>query len=419
MSKNQIRSIKGTQDILPNESFKWQKLEQLVRSTMETYNYKEIRTPIFERTELFDRGVGNQTDIVSKEMYSWTDQGGENLTLKPELTAPVSRAFIQHNLGNKQPLTKLYYLDALFRRERPQKGRYRQFHQFGVEAFGSEHPEIDSEIIAIAVSIFKQLGIEDLRLKINSIGSNICREKYKIELKNFLKPHFDSLSETSKVRFEKNPLRILDSKLDEEIKLIEKAPSISDFWTEDDRQHFKDLCDFLNAMGIQFEIDHNLVRGLDYYSRTTFEILSSSLGAQDALCGGGRYDGLVEMIGGKSTPGIGFAAGIERILLASSHEFDEKNIEIYIIGFGENVRVKVVELAELLRENHISCDYDMLRRSMKAQLREANKMGASFAIIIGDNELEKNRVELKDLTSGEQEEISMDSIVSKLKSLSF
>tara|TARA_A100001037_G_scaffold48412_2_gene40287 strand:- start:2606 stop:3865 length:1260 start_codon:yes stop_codon:yes gene_type:complete len=419
MSKNQIRSIKGTQDILPNESFKWQKLEQLVRSTMETYNYKEIRTPIFERTELFDRGVGNQTDIVSKEMYSWTDQGGENLTLKPELTAPVSRAFIQHNLGNKQPLTKLYYLDALFRRERPQKGRYRQFHQFGVEAFGSEHPEIDSEIIAIAVSIFKQLGIEDLRLKINSIGSNICREKYKIELKNFLKPHFDRLSETSKVRFEKNPLRILDSKLDEEIKLIEKAPSISDFWTEDDRQHFKDLCDFLSAMGIQFEIDHNLVRGLDYYSRTTFEILSSSLGAQDALCGGGRYDGLVEMIGGKSTPGIGFAAGIERILLASSHEFDEKNIEIYIIGFGENVRVKVVELVELLRENHISCDYDMLRRSMKAQLREANKMGASFAIIIGDNELKKNRVELKDLRSSEQEKISMDSIVSKLKSLSF
>lgn len=419
MSKNQIRSIKGTQDILPNESFKWQKLEQLVRSTMETYNYKEIRTPIFERTELFDRGVGNQTDIVSKEMYSWTDQGGENLTLKPELTAPVSRAFIQHNLGNKQPLTKLYYLDALFRRERPQKGRYRQFHQFGVEAFGSEHPEIDSEIIAIAVSIFKQLGIEDLRLKINSIGSNICREKYKIELKNFLKPHFDRLSETSKVRFEKNPLRILDSKLDEEIKLIEKAPSISDFWTEDDRQHFKDLCHFLNAMGIQFEIDHNLVRGLDYYSRTTFEILSSSLGAQDALCGGGRYDGLVEMIGGKSTPGIGFAAGIERILLASSHEFDEKNIEIYIIGFGENVRVKVVELVELLRENHISCDYDMLRRSMKAQLREANKMGASFAIIIGDNELKKDRVELKDLRSGEQEKISMDSIVSKLKSLSF
>ena len=187
MSKNQIRSIKGTQDILPNESFKWQKLEQLVRSTMETYNYKEIRTPIFERTELFDRGVGNQTDIVSKEMYSWTDQGGENLTLKPELTAPVSRAFIQHNLGNKQPLTKLYYLDALFRRERPQKGRYRQFHQFGVEAFGSEHPEIDSEIIAIAVSIFKQLGIEDLRLKINSIGSNICREKYKNRIKKLFK----------------------------------------------------------------------------------------------------------------------------------------------------------------------------------------------------------------------------------------
>ena len=419
MSKSQIRSIKGTQDILPGETEKWQRLEQLVRSTMGTYNYKEIRTPVFEKTELFDRGVGNQTDIVSKEMYSWTDQGGENLTLKPELTAPVSRAYIQHNLGSKQPLTKLYYIDALFRRERPQKGRYRQFHQFGVEAFGSENPEIDSEIIAIAVSIFKQLDIKDLRLKINSIGSDVCRANFKEELKIFLKPHFDSLSETSKVRFKKNPLRILDSKSEEEIKLMQNAPSISDYWTPDDKAHFTELCNFLDAIGVKFEIDHNLVRGLDYYSRTTFEILSSSLGAQDALCGGGRYDGLVEMIGGKPTPGIGFAAGIERILLASAQEFDENKIKLYIVGLGEKVRVKVVELAELLRENHIPCDYDMLRRSMKAQLREANKMRANYAIIIGENELEKSQIELKDLTTGDQQKVAMESILSHLKSLSF
>ena len=419
MSKNQIRSIKGTQDILPDQSYKWQDLENKIHATMMLYNYGEIRTPAFEKTELFDRGVGTETDIVSKEMYSWIDQGGENLTLKPELTAPVSRSYIQHNLGSQQPLTKLYYIDALFRRERPQKGRYRQFHQFGVEAFGSEHPEIDSEIIAIAVTLFNQIGIKDLSLKLNSIGSETCREDYKKELKQFLKPHFDKLSKVSQARFEKNPLRILDSKSPNEIDIIKNAPQISEFWTKDDKDHFDELCSYLDAMNISYSIDPKLVRGLDYYSRTTFEIISSSLGAQDAICGGGRYDGLVEIIGGKPTPGIGFAAGMERILMIINDANTKENIKIFIVGLGDSVRPVVAKLTNDLRHNNLSSECDMLRRSMRAQMREANKLGAKYAIIIGENELQQNQVQLKDLVSGKQKTIDMSSIVSHMTSLSF
>jgi len=419
MSKNQIRSIKGTQDILPDQSYKWQDLENKIHATMMLYNYGEIRTPAFEKTELFDRGVGTETDIVSKEMYSWIDQGGENLTLKPELTAPVSRSYIQHNLGSQQPLTKLYYIDALFRRERPQKGRYRQFHQFGVEAFGSEHPEIDSEIIAIAVTLFNQIGIKDLSLKLNSIGSETCREDYKKELKQFLKPHFDKLSKVSQARFEKNPLRILDSKSPNEIDIIKNAPLISEFWTKDDKDHFDELCSYLDAMSISYSIDPKLVRGLDYYSRTTFEIISSSLGAQDAICGGGRYDGLVEIIGGKPTPGIGFAAGMERILMIINDANTKENIKIFIVGLGDSVRPVVAKLTNDLRHNNLSSECDMLRRSMRAQMREANKLGAKYAIIIGENELQQNQVQLKDLVSGKQKTIDMSSIVSHMTSLSF
>jgi histidyl-tRNA synthetase len=419
MSKNQIRSIKGTQDILPDQSYKWQDLENKIHATMMLYNYGEIRTPAFEKTELFDRGVGTETDIVSKEMYSWIDQGGENLTLKPELTAPVSRSYIQHNLGSQQPLTKLYYIDALFRRERPQKGRYRQFHQFGVEAFGSEHPEIDSEIIAIAVTLFNQIGIKDLSLKLNSIGSETCREDYKKELKQFLKPHFDKLSKASQARFEKNPLRILDSKSPNEIDIIKNAPLISEFWTKDDKDHFDELCSYLDAMSISYSIDPKLVRGLDYYSRTTFEIISSSLGAQDAICGGGRYDGLVEIIGGKPTPGIGFAAGMERILMIINDANTKENIKIFIVGLGDSVRPVVAKLTNDLRHNNLSSECDMLRRSMRAQMREANKLGAKYAIIIGENELQQNQVQLKDLVSGKQKTIDMSSIVSHMTSLSF
>ena len=418
MTEEFIRSIKGTQDILPSQSHRWQLLEAAIHNTMDTYGYSEIRTPAFERTELFSRGVGEETDIVSKEMYSWTDQGGENLTLKPELTAPVVRSFIQHNLGGQSPINKLYYIDALFRRERPQKGRYRQFHQFGIEAFGSEHPEIDAEVIALAMSVFNDIGLTGLTLKLNSIGSPECRSDYRNALRDFLKPHFNDLSETSQKRFENNPMRILDTKIPHEIEILKEAPNISDSLTAEDKAHFEEVCSLLDAMGIQYLIESNLVRGLDYYTRTTFEITSTELGAQDAICGGGRYDGLVETLGGKPTPGIGFAAGMERILLAlGDDDLSGKTTQVYIVGLGDGVRPTVAKLAEDLRQNNVRTNFDPLRRSMKAQMREANKCGATIAIIIGDKELVTGRGEVKNLSSGDQQKIDIKSLVDHINTL--
>jgi histidyl-tRNA synthetase len=420
MNNKTIRSIKGTQDILPQESIKWQSLENKIRKISSYYGYEEIRTPAFEQTKLFSRGVGEETDIVSKEMYSWTDQGGEDLTLKPELTASVARAYIQHNLGVISPVNKLYYIDALFRRERPQKGRYRQFHQFGVETFGSEHPEIDAEVIALAISIFNSIGLEGLQLNINSIGSHECRKNYRLALQEFLKPQFSNLSETSQKRFNNNPLRILDTKAPNEINILKDAPNISNYWTDDDETHFKQVIEYLDILKIDYQLMPRLVRGLDYYTRTTFEITSSDLGAQDAICGGGRYDGLVEMLGGKPTPGIGFAAGMERILLAMKNNEPNKNkVHIYIVSLGDNARGTVIKLAEELRKQNLSTEFDVLRRSLKAQLREANKMDVSYAIIIGDKELESNQLELKNFSTGEQQKIELNKIVEHMNSLSF
>ena len=420
MAKETIQSIKGTKDILPDQSHGWQALKVLIRSTMNNYGYKEIRTPAFERTELFSRGVGEETDIVSKEMYSWTDQGGEKLTLKPDLTAPVVRAFIQHNFREQSPINKLYYIDTLFRRERPQKGRYRQFHQFGIEAFGSENPEIDAEVIAVALAVLNNLGLEGLTLKLNSIGSPECRSLYRKTIRSYLKPYLNDLSGISQRRFEKNPLRILDTKIPHEIEILNDIPNVNDSWTPEDKAHFEELKSLLDAMDIQYSLAPRLVRGLDYYTRTTFEITSSALGAQDALCGGGRYDGLVKTLGGKATPGIGFAAGMERILLAMGN-FDSNinNTQLYIVGLGDTVRPVVVKLAEDLRQNNIRTNFDSLRRSLKAQMREANKAGARYAILIGDQELESGEAELKDLSTGDQEKIALDKLVDHINSLSF
>lgn len=420
MAKETIQSIKGTKDILPDQSHGWQALKVIIRSTMNNYGYKEIRTPAFERTELFSRGVGEETDIVSKEMYSWTDQGGEKLTLKPDLTAPVVRAFIQHNLREQSPINKLYYIDTLFRRERPQKGRYRQFHQFGIEAFGSENPEIDAEVIAVALAVFNNLRLEGLTLKLNSIGSPECRTLYRQAIRSYLKPYLNDLSEISQRRFDKNPLRILDTKIPHEIEILNDIPNVSDSWTPEDKAHFEELKSLLDAMDIQYSLAPRLVRGLDYYTRTTFEITSSALGAQDALCGGGRYDGLVKTLGGKATPGIGFAAGMERILLAMGN-FDSNinNTQLYIVGLGDTARPVVVKLAEDLRQNNIRTNFDPLRRSLKAQMREANKTDARYAILIGDQELESGEVELKDLSTGDQEKIALDKLVDHINSLPF
>ncbi len=416
----EFRSIKGTYDILPNDVDSWQRVETCVREFITRAGYSEIRTPAFEKTELFTRSVGEDSDVVSKEMYSWTDQGGTDITLKPEYTASVIRSYIQHNLGAKSPLTKLYYLDNLFRRERPQKGRYRQFRQYGIEAIGSPHPEQDAEVITIAYELLVELGIKDITLKLNSIGSSECRNEYRQALKDFLQPHLDKLSETSRKRFDSNPMRILDTKIDFEIALLQDAPTITSFLTPDDANHFDEVQIYLEALDVPFTLDTALVRGLDYYTRTTFEIISSKLGAQDALCGGGRYDKLAETLGGKQTPAVGFAAGLERILIAMDEVDTDQKIQadkIYLIGLGDAVRPTMLKILGEARKAGLIMEFDSLRRSIKSQMRGANKIGASLAIIIGDKELKDKSVQIKDLNNGQQESIPIDSIISYIKSL--
>ena len=416
----EFRSIKGTYDILPNDADSWQHVETFVREFITRAGYSEIRTPVFEKTELFTRSVGEDSDVVSKEMYSWTDQGGTGLTLKPEYTASVIRSYIQHNLGAKSPLTKLYYLDNLFRRERPQKGRYRQFRQYGIEAIGSPHPEQDAEVITIAYELLVELGIKDITLKLNSIGSLECRNEYRQALKDFLQPHLDKLSETSRKRFDSNPIRILDTKIDFEIALLQDAPTITSFLSPDDANHFDEVQIYLEALDVPFTLDAALVRGLDYYTRTTFEIISSKLGAQDALCGGGRYDKLAETLGGKQTPAVGFAAGLERILIAIDEVDTDQKIQankIYLIGLGDAVRSTMLKILGEARKAGLIMEFDSLRRSIKSQMREANKIGASLAIIIGDKELKDKSVQIKDLKNGQQESIPIDSIISYIQGL--
>ena len=398
---DKIQSIKGTHDILPNESEKWKDLEDIIYKTCDLFGFKEIRTPIFEKTNLFLRGIGEVTDIVSKEMYSWQDRDGSNLTLRPELTASVVRSYIQHNLQNQSSSQRLFYMGPLFRRERPQKGRQRQFHQFGVEAFGSENPEQDVEIISIAWHLLSLLGISNkVQLKINSIGSNECRKNYRKALLDFIKPHFNLLSEVSKVRFEKNPLRILDTKNPEERKVLSNAPKISDYYTNEDKTHFQTILKFLDCLNIPYNIDLGLVRGLDYYTRTVFEFTSNSLGAQDALLGGGRYDNLVQDLGGKVVPGIGFAAGIERLLLileAEKYNFKKHTPDIYFICIEQDAIQVMLSLSKKLREKNYIVVFDLLRRSLKAQMREANKFKVRYVIIIGEEELAHKKVTIKDL----------------------
>lgn len=403
---SQIRSIKGTHDILPSDSSQWQHLERIVHDVCGRFGYEEIRTPVFEETRLFSRSVGEDTDIVSKEMYTWEDRGGKSLTLRPELTASVVRSYIQHNLGSQAPVQRLYYMGPLFRRERPQKGRQRQFHQFGVEAFGSENPEQDAEIIAIAWHMLSDCGLnQTVSLRLNSIGSSKCRSDYRNVLKDFIRPNRDQFSETSQKRFDTNPLRILDTKLDHEQTLLEGAPIVSECYTAEDKVHLESLQNFLTAMEIPFTIDPRLVRGLDYYSRTVFEFTSPVLGAQDALLGGGRYDGLVETLGGKPTPGIGFAAGMERFLIAMDNQSNVSKTDVYFICLGEEGLSTALSLTNELRQSRLNVMFDPMRRSLKAQLREANKLGARFALILGDTEMKKGTVVFKDLEKGEQKNI--------------
>ncbi len=339
-----IKAITGTKDILPVDISKWHYLEKLLRETFQFFNYKEIRTPIFEETALFARGIGEETDIVSKEMYTFKDRSETSITLRPENTAGVVRSFIEQSLGAQQSLNKLYYIGPMFRQERPQAGRLRQFHQFGAEALGSTSPLLDAEMIQVAYHILKNLGLKNLVVKINSLGIPEVRENYKNILRDYLKDKKDNLSEESRKRFETNILRIFDSKIEVDQTIMKNAPLLIDYLDEQSKNDFEVVKNYLIKVGIPFEVDPALVRGLDYYTKTTFEIVSGSVGAQSALCGGGRYDLLVEELGGKATPGVGFAAGMERILLACENEkslnLPQDSIDVYLIRVDSKTEQK-------------------------------------------------------------------------------
>ena len=418
---NQVRSIKGTHDILPEQSIHWQELENQIHKTANLYGYGEIRTPIIENAVLFNRGVGQETDIISKEMYSWNDRDKSIISLRPEMTAPVVRSYIQHNLGSNSLLQRLYYIGPSFRRERPQKGRQRQFHQFGVEAIGSNNPEQDAEVISLGLSILKSFGIDTIELKISSIGSHSCRTNFRAELISYLNPFIRELSEISQRRLEKNPLRILDTKNEQEKQILKSAPKIEEFYTEEDKNYFLKVQQCIRDLKIPYKIDPLLVRGLDYYTQTTFEISSKDLGAQDALLGGGRYDGLIKVLGGRDTPAVGFAAGMERVLIAAEKRkiINNKILCVYAICTHDDSIGRLQKSSEELRSLGIKVICETLRRSMRAQMREANKCGADFAIIIGEEEFVNGTIQVKNLRKGTQESIKYQNLITYFKSLTF
>lgn len=409
-----INIPKGTKDVLPQDSYKWQYVESVAREVATLFNLKEIRTPTFEHTELFNRGVGETTDVVTKEMYTFKDKGDRSITLKPEGTAGVGRSYIENGLGNAVLPAKMYYIIPAFRYERPQAGRLREFHQFGVEVYGSSNAQTDAETILIADTLLKKLGLQ-VKLCINSIGCPACRAAYNQALKNYFEPHLGALCNDCRTRFEKNPLRLLDCK-EEGCKAVNKdAPQILDYLCEECSAHFEEVKSCLDLAGVAYEIDPRIVRGLDYYTRTVFEFVSTSIGAQGTVCGGGRYDGLIEQLGGKPTPAVGFAAGIERLLIVMEQSGvkipEPMKPTVYLAGMDKDCRKKAFELASLLREHGVIAEIDLMERSLKAQFKYADKLGAKYVAVIGGNELAEGRANVKFMETGESVSVSFDDIV--------
>lgn len=414
-----IKAVKGTRDILPPSSAVWNYIEAAAREVFRRYNYQEIRTPIFEETTLFARGVGEETDIVSKEMYTFEDRDGSSLTLRPEATASVMRAYIEHRLDQKPGLQKLYYIGPMFRRERPQKGRYRQFYQIGAEAIGSESPAVDAEVIEMVVEILRRAGLSGFKLLINSVGDPNCRPAYVELLNERLRDVAARLCGDCQRRAETNPLRVLDCKVPEDQPIIDALPSIQDHLCEACRTHFDAVCAMLRDRGIEFEIKPRMVRGLDYYMRTTFEIVHGALGAQNSVLGGGRYDGLAEALGSRvPAPGIGFSIGEDRLVMTIEEEHPgqrEQKLDLYIAPMGSDAQRHSVQLARELRETGLAVELG-LEAKLKRSLELANKMGARFALIVGDNEMAAGQYALKDMAAGEQEMVSRDRLAGRIGS---
>ena len=409
-----INIPKGTKDVLPDQSYIWQFVEDAARKTAARFNLKEIRTPVFEHTELFLRGVGETTDVVTKEMYTFEDKGGRSITLKPEGTAGVARSFIENGLQNSALPLKAFYITPCYRYERPQAGRLREFHQFGIEVFGSAQPETDAEVIFAAHSFLDKLGVKGVRLEINSIGCKSCRAEYNRALKEYFRPNLANMCAACRERFEKNPLRMLDCKEEGCKKYTADAPQITDYLCPDCKEHFEKVQACLSALGVEFTVNPNIVRGLDYYSRTVFEFVSGSIGAQSTVCGGGRYDGLIEELGGGNVPAIGFAAGIERLLLAGINCPPAPAPDIYIVGMDGPTRLKAFEITNALREKSVCAECDLMARSVKAQFKYADKIGATYTAVIGGSELESGKCNVKKMSDGSVTEVAFGDIYSFL-----
>ena len=413
-----INVPKGTKDVLPSNSYKWQFIENTAKEVAAAYNFKEVRTPVFEHTELFLRGVGETTDVVNKEMYTFEDKGGRSITLKPEGTAGVARSFIENGLASTPMPVKTFYITPCFRYERPQAGRLREFHQFGIEVFGSKSAHTDAEVIFAASSFLDKLGIKSCELQINSIGCGICRNEYNKALKNYFKPHLSEMCETCRSRYDKNPLRMLDCKEEACKKIAEGAPKILDYLCDDCKAHFETVKSLLTAQGLKFTVNPNIVRGLDYYTKTVFEFVSTNIGAQGTVCGGGRYDNLLEQLGGTALPAIGFGAGIERLLLLMENtgvKFpEEQKPLIYIAGMDEETRKKALVIATYLRGNGICAEVDLMERSVKAQFKYADKTGAKFVAVIGGEELASGTVNVKNMLTGKTDAVKFEDLYTYL-----
>lgn len=415
----QVKAPRGTHDVLPAEVYKWHRVEQEIRRLCLEYGYSEIRTPMFEHTELFERGVGDTTDVVQKEMYTFSDKGGRSITLKAEGTSPVVRSFVEHSLYAGPQPSKFYYISPCFRYEKPQAGRLRAFHQFGVEAFGAHGAALDAEVISLAMELFRRLKVGGIELNINSIGCPKCRSAYNEKLKEYFRPHLDELCETCRQRYEKNPLRIMDCKSQSCKEIYMSAPILLDNICGECHEHFEQVKAYLDGMGIPYHVDGTIVRGLDYYTKTVFEIVSKNIGAQGTVCGGGRYNGLVEELGGPDTPGVGFGLGMERLMLMLDNlgiELENnETAEIFVADIGETADRFAQNFVFQLRRDGIRAERDYMERSVKAQMKYANKINARYSVVLGDDEIASGRADVKNMETGDTVSLSFDEIAKYIK----
>ncbi|HHZ06812.1 MAG TPA: histidine--tRNA ligase [Clostridiales bacterium] len=406
------KRVYGAEDVLPKDSYKWQFLEDVMRKEANTHGFKEIRTPVFEHTELFKRGVGDTTDVVQKEMYTFDTKGGTSITLRPEGTAGAARALLEHAIYNDGLPVKAYYFVSCYRYEKKQANRYREFHQYGMEVYGTSSPAADAEIITSAATLFERLGLQNLQLELNSIGCPTCRKEYHKALRAYFEQYKDQLCETCLSRLDRNPMRILDCKSSVCSKIAENAPTVLDYLCDDCKEHFQGVKGYLDACGISYVINPKIVRGLDYYTRTVFEFVTTQLGAQGTVCGGGRYDGLIEEIGGQHTPSLGFALGMERLLALMEAQGIEipkpSGCDLYIAGLGEQAQKKAFAIIREIRQASLNAEGDIVGRSLRAQMKYADKIGAKFSMVLGDDEITNNKAVLKNMETGDKIDVPLD-----------